>query len=193
MKRRAVILLLAILAGTPVRAADLYVPGTAPLASDRTAHKVGDILTVLVYQSASATNSATSGSDGNTHLGGQITAGPVATPSFSEGANLSLGHGSDNAGTTGRSGAMVAEVGVVVDKVLPSGNLQVSGTVVLNLNGESTNIHVRGEVRPEDISPDNFVISSRLANADITYDGEGFVSRSARPGIVARVIGWLGL
>ena len=55
------------------------------------------------------------------------------------------------------------------------------------MNGEQTHIAVRGRVRPQDIDRDNRVISTRVADAEINYDGEGFVSRNADPGLV----GWL--
>ncbi|MEO7680134.1 MAG: flagellar basal body L-ring protein FlgH, partial [Sphingomonas sp.] len=52
---------------------------------------------------------------------------------------------------------------------------------------------VRGRVRAADIGADNRVLSSRIADAQIDYDGKGFVSRSAKPGILNRVFRFLGL
>ncbi len=179
-----------MLLAAPAKAADLYAHGGWPaLASDRSARKVGDIVTIVVYESATATNTASNGSARGTKLGGQISAGTA----FSESGGFNLSGGSDDTGTTGRSGAMIAQISAVVDDVLPNGDLHVTGAQTLNINGEQTNIRVKGRVRQADISAQNAVLSSRLADAAIDYDGSGFVSRSASPGIITRVFNWLGI
>jgi flagellar L-ring protein precursor FlgH len=174
----------------PANAADLYHPGEwSALATDRNASRVGDTLTILIYESATATNSASNNSDRSSHFGGQISADTV----FNHGGNLSLNSGSDNTGSTDRSGGMVAQISAVVDGVLPNGDLHITGAQALNINGEKTNIKVAGRVRRADISPSNTVLSSRLADAAIDYDGSGFVSRSSQPGLLTRVFNWLGI
>jgi flagellar L-ring protein precursor FlgH len=179
-----------LLLSAPAQATDLYSPGEwSALATDRNARKIGDVVTVLVYESATATNTASNSSSRDSKLGGQIS----ADTTFSHGANLSLDSGSDNSGTTDRSGGMVAQISAVVDRVLPNGDIHISGAQVLNINGERTNIRVAGRVRLADISSTNTVLSSRLADAAIDYDGSGFVSRSAQPGLVTRVFNWLGI
>jgi flagellar L-ring protein precursor FlgH len=88
---------------------------------------------------------------------------------------------------------MVAQISVRVDQVYPNGDLGISGAQALNISGERTNIRIRGRVRPTDISGNNTVPSARIAEAVIDYDGTGFVSRSARPGLVQRIFRFLGL
>lgn len=196
MNRTALQLLLAccLLAAAPVHAADLYPHDNwSALASDRNAHRIGDALTIVIYESATATNSANTGSTRDSKLGGQISAGTAINPSFSGSANLSLAGGTTDSGTTGLSGGMVAQISAVVDAVLPNGDLHVSGAQMLNINGEETNIRVKGRVRQADISAANAVLSSRLADATIDYDGSGFVSSSSKPGIINRIFSWLGL
>jgi flagellar L-ring protein precursor FlgH len=177
-------------AAIPAHAADLYNHGNWPaLASDRHAFKAGDILEIEIAESAAATDTATNGSNRASNFGGQVTAGAT----FNQGGSLALQSGSNTTGTTGRSGGIVAQVSATVDEVLPNGDLRVSGTQALNINGEMTNIRIKGVVRIADIAPDNTVLSSRLANAAIDYDGTGFVSRSAAPGLVTRIFNWLGI
>jgi len=184
------VLCASLLAVLPAHADDLYKHDSWPaLATDRNARHVGDALTILVYQTASATDTASNGSQRNSNFGGQISADAV----FSHSASLGLDSGSNTTGTTGRSGAMVAEISAVVDQVLPNGDLHVTGAQVLNIDGERTNIRVEGRVRPADIAADNTVLSTRLADAAIDYDGTGFVSRSAAPGLVTRIFNWLGI
>ena len=113
-------LLLAIVCGAigfPAAASDLYRSGDFPaLATDRTARSVGDIVTILVYENASASNSATTASKKNSSLDGRISAGN----SFDEAASFALSGNSDNKGTSGRSGTMVAQISATVDEVLPN-------------------------------------------------------------------------
>ncbi|MEI9997596.1 MAG: flagellar basal body L-ring protein FlgH [Rhizomicrobium sp.] len=188
--RRLAIALLCLLPATAAHATDLYPHGNWPaLASDRNAHQVGDVLEIVISESATASNTATNGSSRSTNLAGQVTAGA----SFNEGGALNLSSGSDNSGTTGRSGGIVALVSARVEGVLPNGDLSVAGAQMININGERTNIKIRGVVRVADIAPDNSVASSRLADAQIDYDGSGFVSRSAAPGLATRIFNWLGL
>ncbi len=88
---------------------------------------------------------------------------------------------------------MVAQISVVVDKVMPNGDLHVEGAQALKINGEKTNIHVSGTVRLADITSGNAVLSSSLADAIIDYDGAGFVSASSEPGLITRALNWLDL
>lgn len=182
----AAVLLVAIV---PAGAADLYSQGNwAAMAADRSAHVAGDILTVIVYETASAQNTASSGSKRSSQVGGHIG----ADTGFSHSASLGLQNDSDATGSTGRSGGMVAQISVTVESVLPNGDLKVAGEQQLNINGDKTNIRIRGRVRQADIS-NNAVLSNRLADAMIDYDGTGFVTNSAKPGFMARIFNWLGL
>jgi flagellar L-ring protein FlgH len=172
----------------PGMADDLVVnSGWSSLATDRNAHRIGDILTIVVYENATASNSANSNVAKTSAIHGQVQ----ADASFNHSASVGAGSTSDNTGTTTRSGQMVAQISAVVEEVLPNGDLKVSGSQILNINGERTNIRVRGRVRDADIAADNTVLSSRLADATIDYDGQGFVSRSSRPGIITTIFNWL--
>ena len=174
----------------PSLAADLYRSnGWAALASDRVARQPGDSITILIFENSSAANSARNGSKRTSRYGGRIGYGS----SFDKSAQLSLDNGFDGDSQTRRSGQMVAQISAVVDAILPNGDLRISGTQLLNINNERTNIAVRGRVRPADITAENAVLSSRIADAEINYNGSGFVTRGAKPGIVTRIFAWLGL
>ena len=163
--------------------------GWSSLASDRSAQTVGDSLTVLVLETSSATNTTQRGSKKRTRIAGEISAGST----LNESAQLDLGGTFDGSGQSGRAGRMVAQITVVVDGVLPNGDLHVAGEQVLNIDGERTRIRLKGRVRRADISKDNTILSSRLAEVVIDYDGKGFVSRGSKPGIITRIFDWLRL
>jgi flagellar L-ring protein precursor FlgH len=183
-------LALGLCLATAAHAADLYKASAwSALATDRVARQPGDSLTIIIYENAAASNSASNGSKRTSHVGGRLTAGP----SFDKTAGLDLDSGFNGDSQTGRSGNMVAQISAVIDAVLPNGDLKISGAQALRINNERTNIQLRGRIRPADISTDNTVISSRIADAEINYDGSGFVTRGAKPSIVARIFAWLGL
>jgi flagellar basal body L-ring protein FlgH len=161
----------------------------AAMASDRRASAVGDILTVIVLENSTAANSAQIGTRRGSRLSGDISVGTA----LNESGGLGLSGQYDGTGQMTRSGRMVAQISVRVDQVYPNGDLGISGAQALNISGERTNIRIRGRVRPTDIAGNNTVPSVRIAEAMIDYDGTGFVSRSARPGLVQRVFRFLGL
>jgi flagellar L-ring protein precursor FlgH len=170
--------------------ADLYRPGTwAALASDRPAAKVGDSLTVIIDEVSSASDSASSGTKKKSHVGAQI----AATPSFNVAGSLDMGSGYSGSGQTQHTHKMVAQLSVVVDAVLPNGDLHVTGSQALKVNHEKTNIRLSGRVRTADIDSNNTVLSTRLADAVIDYDGSGFIDRNNRPGLFTRILSWIGL
>lgn len=170
--------------------ADNLYPGTnwPALSGDRKASAVGDALTVVIFQAAEATNTAQNASRKKTDLGGGISAG-----SLDERGSLEFGGGYTGRGEVRRSEKLVAQITVVVNEVLPNGDFVVTGEQVMRVNGETTRIGVRGRVRFADVTSDNTILSSRIADAQISYDGRGFVSRSAKPGLINRVFNFLGL
>jgi flagellar L-ring protein precursor FlgH len=197
MKMRHIVSILAVLvlpaAGVCAVADDLYRHDNWPaLASDRRASAVGDILTVVVLANATAANTAQTGTSRDTRLGGHVSAGHPGS-GIDESAALGFSGSFGGNGQTSRSGRMVAQISVRVDSVYPNGDLAISGAQALNISGEHTNIRIRGRVRPADIAGDNSVLSARIADAQIDYEGSGFVSSSARPGLIQRIFSFLGL
>jgi flagellar L-ring protein precursor FlgH len=171
-------------------ATDLYKPGNwSSLAADRHAEAVGDTLTVVIYESSSASNTAQTGSRKTHRVSGDAGSGTSA----GGGAHLNLSGEYDGSGQTGRSGKMLAQISVTVDGVLPNGDLHVAGEQILNINGDRTVLRLKGRARRSDISGDNAIISTRLADVMIDYDGSGFVARGGKAGPAARIFSWLGL
>lgn len=182
---------LLLLMGVPGAAqAQLYQHNNwAAMASDRRASAVGDILTVIVLENNNASNTVQTGTNRHTQIGGNISAGS----SFNESVSAGLRGQFDGAGQTGRSGRMVAQISVRVDQVYPNGDLGIAGASALNIGGERTNIRIRGRVRSADITGTNTILSGRIADAQIDYEGRGFASRSARPGFLQRIFSFLGI
>ncbi|MBQ1496697.1 MAG: flagellar basal body L-ring protein FlgH [Sphingomonas sp.] len=179
----------ALLLAAPASAQDLYKGGNwSSMAADRRASGVGDAITVVVQQAAEASNTTQNATRKSTDVSGGLNAG-----SINESGQLSFGGGYTGRGEVRRSERLVAQLSVTIEQVLPNGDYRIVGEQRLHVNGEKTLIAVRGRIRPEDIRSDNSVLSSRIADAQINYDGKGFVSRSARPGLLNRIFSLLGL
>lgn len=188
---RAPLLLLAAIAlpAVAAHADDLYKRSNwSAMSADRRATAVGDLLTVVVYENAESTNTTKTDSKRSTQVGGSVSGGKL-----NESGGLQIGGGYSGGGAVTRSDKLVAQITVTVRSVLPNGDLMVAGQQTMKLNGENTLIGIEGRIRPEDIEADNRILSSRIADAKIIYDGKGFVARSAKPGLVARVFRFLGL
>lgn len=158
------------------------------LAADRKAAVVGDSVVVVIYQSTRASSRLENNSSRNTEVGGGLQAGGI-----DESATLEFGGSYAGRGEAVRTEQFVAQMSAIVTGIMPNGDLVIEGTQQMLINGEETAIGVRGRVRPQDISAENAVLSSRLAEAQIDYDGKGFVSRSAKPGLLNRIFGFLGI
>ena len=176
-------------AATGAGAEDLFGDGRlANMASDQRAARVGDALTVVVYQSAEARNAAQNNSRRRRSLEGALHGG-----STQESGGFSLDGGYAGQGEVRRSESFATQISVTIESVLPNGDYVIAGRQLMSVNGEQTTVQVRGRIRPVDITSDNQVLSTRIANAEISYDGRGFVSRSARPGLIDRLLSLLGL
>ncbi|MDH7602768.1 MAG: flagellar basal body L-ring protein FlgH [Armatimonadota bacterium] len=158
----------------------------ASLYADRKASKVGDTLTVLIVESASSSSSASTDAKKST----QTEVGPGTGPIIK---NIpALGYeGSDQikaSGATSRTSKFVAKMTVIVKRVTENGNLEIEGTRVVQTNRDKEEIKLTGVVRPQDISPDNCVYSTAIANAQITHTGSGPVSSRQKEGIVTKLL-----
>lgn len=185
----AVGILLSSAASTPAVAEDLYRGGSFPaIATDIKAQAIGDPVTIVIFETASASNRVTNRSSKQTEVNGGLSAG-----SIDERGSLDFGGGFTGTGEVSRSERIVAQITARVVGVEPNGDFLIEGEHNMMVNGERRNIGIRGRIRPVDIASDNSIVSSRIADAQIDFDGKGFVSRSAKPGLLNRIFGFLGI
>jgi flagellar L-ring protein precursor FlgH len=161
-----------------------------PLASDHKATHVGDILTIQVYEQSSASTTT----DTNTQRNNGINANLTTLPSGAQyGGTLTAGGTFDGGGTTQRANKLLVTLSVSVREILPNGDLKVGGEQLLTVNQEQHKVAVQGRVRPQDISSDNVVLSTKLADAHIEYAGEGDLSDRQRRAWWRMAVDLLGL
>lgn len=94
---------------------------------------------------------------------------------------------SSSSGAINNSNSVTGTVTVQVIEVKPNGNLVVSGTQSIKQNKDLHQITITGVVRPDDIKPDNTVLSSYVANAEVKFDGKGPLNSKQRQGILTQV------
>lgn len=159
-----------------------------PMIADRKAFLPGDVLTVIVIE----TSNAQTGTDLSS--GKEIkTALQVSYNKNKHDVSFGLrGDGRSHA-KTGRNGKIKASLTVRIKDILPNGNYLVEGRQLITINGEQQTILLGGIVRQEDISAQNTILSTRLADAQITYSGDGSVSNSQRYNHIYKILSFMGL
>lgn len=183
-----VLLLLVLLAGTLPAAATSLWTDQGGMFSDRKAHAIGDTLTIVINETSSA--SRTGKSSNSKDASGSAAAG-TGIFGFIASASTSGKDSFKSQGTISNTNNVSAKMTVQVTAVKPNGNLLVSGTQMIKQNGEEQKILVTGEVRPEDITADNTVLSSYVANAEIRIDGKGPIASKQRQGILTQLFNFL--
>lgn len=173
----------------PVNGAIFDVASNIDLYGDGRAHRVGDILTIVLSEQTQSSKTAKTSTDKSselelprpTVLGNplQVFGAPLSASSGGESSNTFESEGKSN-----MSNSLRGNISVTVHEVLPNGVMVVRGEKWLTLNQGDEYIQISGLVRPQDIGADNTVPSTKLADARIGYSGRGSVHDS-------NVMGWL--
>lgn len=170
------------------------------LFEDVKARRIGDVITVVLQESTSASKSAKTAADKtqNTEVASPTFFG--ATPTFNLPGlipldsnrdntleqNLSASRAFEGEADSSQSNSLSGSITVTIADVLPNGNLVVRGEKWLTLNQGEEFIQIAGIVRPQDISTANTIVSTQLADARITYSGKGALAESNQMGWLAR-------
>ncbi len=159
----------------------------ASLYSDIRAHKVGDIITVVLVESTQATKSATN----EISKGSNLTVDPVfglGKIATIKGNPIDLryrdAYNTNREADADQSNSLDGLISANVMKVLSNGHLVIRGEKWISINNGDEFIRITGIVRSQDIRPDNTIESPRIANARIQYSGTGSFAESQK-------VGWL--
>jgi flagellar L-ring protein precursor FlgH len=165
---------------------------------DIVARRVGDLLTVTLVENTQANKSATTSTSKSTELS---MANPTlfgSTPQFNTPGIIPLASNRDNSlafelsssgdfqgdGSSTQSNALSGNITVSVVEVLPNRSLYVRGEKRIGINQGYEYVRLSGIVRPQDITPQNTVESTRIGDPTISYVGEGALAD-------ANSMGWL--
>lgn len=155
------------------------------LFADNKAHRVGDTLTILISETASAASQASTKTSRSENLNYGPGFGPLLHLIKNFGLSGSIG--SNATGSTTRNDNLSARIAVTVKEVLPNGNLRIEGARRVGMNAETQEITLSGVIRPQDVAPDNTIASPLVADAQIKYAGKGPVGDKQRDGLITRI------
>ena len=159
--------------------------------ADRKAAAKGDILTIIVAESAVAQSSQNKTSNRESSLEDAIArfvypglaAHKGNLPGMTGSGSASYSGGGDVSNTQ----TLSARAAVQVTDVLPNGNLVIEGVRVVTFSGETQYVVLRGVVRHDDISRDNSVISTNIADARVEFHAEGSLTDAQKRGWLAKI------
>jgi flagellar L-ring protein precursor FlgH len=162
---------------------------------DVRAGEIGDIVTIVVSDTASAVANGVTNTSRKSSTSGGITGLAGFTNASGRLANLAGATGNQQLqgqGQTSRNMTLATTVSARVVDVTANGNLMVEGVKNIGVNSEKQTIVLRGMVRPSDLTPANTVTSNQVADLSIQINGKGVVGDAVRrPFFLYRIL--LGL
>lgn len=171
--------------------------------SDAKAWNLGDVVTILVDENASSSQTAITetsrdsaidfgigrlfGLPSNLGIQNFLGMGNGFNPGLDASSRKSL----SGQGTTSRDGTLTATITAIVKEILPNGNFRIEGRRSVTVNNEEQILILTGIIRPQDIQFDNTISSRLVADAAITFTGMGVIADEQRAGWATRIIGWV--
>jgi len=155
------------------------------LYGDTKALNVGDVLTVRLQESTSASKNAETSITKDQELGLEEP-NIFGYNKLGLSASANLERDFEGSAEADQSNSLAGSISVTVVEVLPNGVLRVRGEKWLSLTNGDEYIRMTGLVRPQDIKPDNTVASNRIADARFAYGGTGDFDQANRMGWLAQ-------
>lgn len=168
----------------------LWSEQSGSLFDDFKARRVGDLLTIIVSESTTASARADTAVSKSESASTTAGVGPLLNFLWPE---LGASGKTDSSvqGNTTRAGTLTTRLTVTVVETYPNGVLRIEGRRTLKINEETQTLVFTGLVRVRDIRSDNTVPSNAIANAEIYFEGKGIVGTRQREGIITRLFKWL--
>ncbi|TYK65686.1 flagellar basal body L-ring protein FlgH [Colwellia echini] len=145
--------------------------------SDSKAHRVGDIISVILSEKTQAKKNAKTelSKESDTNLNPVTGLGGVPVTINGESLQFGINQNSEFTGDSkaDQGNSLSGNISVHVLKVLANGNLMIRGEKWLTLNNGDEYIRLTGVIRSKDINSNNTILSTKVANARIQYSGTG--------------------
>lgn len=163
--------------------------------ADRKASAAGDIVTIVVDESANAQSSQSKKSQRESSLDDAMQKFVFSVAASGLGSKKGELPGTSNSGKSSYSGggavnnsqSLTARAAVLVTDVLPNGNLVIAGVRLVTFSGETQYVVLHGLVRPDDIARDNTLLSSNIADARVEFFSEGSLTDAQKRGWFAKL------
>ena len=191
-KKLAAVLAVSLLAANltlPMASAQsLWSDSSYNVFADRKARNVGDILTIVISEttSLSATRGNSNSKSGKTDLSAGVGIFDFLKAASASGSDSFKANGQATSKNTTR-----ANVTVTVVDVQPNGNMTVEGTQSIWQNRDEHKITFRGVCRQDDVTANNTIPSTKIANATVKFDGKGPLNAKQRQGILTQIFNFL--
>jgi flagellar L-ring protein precursor FlgH len=165
--------------------------------------EVGDIITVIVRENLDATTTAGTNTKKESEV--SATAPPASNPFlvgekpdgnniFNPGElpnwDIEAENETKNTGDTRRRNTLTTSITCTVVEVFPNGNLKIAGDKQVTVNRDDSMVSVAGIIRSKDITAENTILSTQVADASVTVKGKGPLWNNQRRGLVTRVLDW---
>ncbi len=171
--------------------------GRAYMFEDRRAGRIGDIVVVQIVEQHKGSKKANTKADRDSSLSAGVSGGlfgiNTLSQKFAEYFNIDAGtsHEFEGDGSTSREDTLTGTIAANVIEVFPNGDLRIRGKREVTVNSEKQTMTIKGIVRRIDLDTQNMVLSSKVADAEISYTGLGVVDDVQRPGWATRIFDWL--
>ena len=188
----ALLLIAALFPACPIFADSIWERTSTSLFSVNKSFRVGDIITIIVIETTSAVQKAGTDTNVSDNLSTTLdhTIGKLGIQP-SNYVKATAGNTYRGLGSTTRTSNVTAKIAAVVVKVMPNGNLMISGEHRVEVNDEIQTLRISGMVRPKDVSLQNTVYSYQVAGADVSVKGKGVVGEADSPGVFTRFFNWV--
>lgn len=158
---------------------------------DQRANDIGDILTVMIdiddeaeLENESERSRSSTENAGINNLFGIETQLTKVLPNGVTGPDLvdfGTTSRSSGEGSTEREEEVRMTLAATVTQILPNGNMLIQGRQEVRVNYEKRILELAGVIRPEDILMDNTISYDKIAEARISYGGEGQITDMQQP------------
>ncbi len=162
--------------------------GPGNIFADRKASNVGDILTIIINE---ATTQSTNKSTSNSKAGSVNLDAGIGIFDFLRAASASSSDSFKANGSATATNRVTAQVTVTVTEVMPNGNMVIEGEQSIWQGKNEHKIALRGIVRKDDISPNNTIPSTKVADTTMKFNGKGPLNAKQRQGILTQILNFL--
>ena len=171
--------------------------GRAFMFEDRRAGRVGDIVVIKIEEQHSGSKKANTTADRGANLSAGVSGGLFGINTWADkfaqyfNVNAETSNDFEGAGSTSREDSLTGTIAAQVVEVFPNWDLRIQGKRQVKVNSETQTMTITGIVRRIDLDTQNTVLSSAVADANITYTGLGVVDDVQTPGWATRIFNWL--
>jgi flagellar L-ring protein precursor FlgH len=167
----------------------LYAVQGTSLFADKKDLQVGDIIQIVISENTkqAANNKRELSSTRDNSLGGGLLAatgtnnlsGAVGSAANDFNSNLGVGFGTNSSSADkGSVKTQVAEtfsstVSAIIEETYQNGNYYIKGKKEMLIEGQKQEVIISGVIRPYDITSDNSINSSQIADLKLSYNKEG--------------------